>query len=75
MQLVELIPTSEAKSDNVKSLPESLIANVKAYDNAIVTTTMGMEDTDPLVAMAAQMENIRQRGQRLQQEIEARMKN
>lgn len=90
MQLVELIPTSEAKSDNVKSLPESLIANVKAYDkqsdlsrttgiddgtNAIVTTTMGMENTDPLVAMAAQMENIRQRGQRLQQEIEARMKN
>ena len=90
MQLVELIPTSEAKSDNVKSLPESLIANVKAYDkqsdlsrttgmddgtDAIVTTTMGMENTDPLVAMAAQMENIRQRGQRLQQEIEARMKN
>jgi hypothetical protein len=36
---------------------------------------MGMENTDPLVAMAAQMENIRQRGQRLQQEIEARMKN
>lgn len=90
MQLVELIPTSEAKSDNVKSLPESLIANVKAYDkqsdlsrttgiddgtDAIVTTTMGMENTDPLVAMAAQMENIRQRGQRLQQKIEARMKN
>ena len=90
MKLVELIPTSEAKSDNVKSLPDSLIANVKAYDkqsdlsrttgiddgtDAIVTTTMGMENTDPLVAMAAQMENIRQRGQRLQQEIEARMKN
>ena len=89
MQLVELIPTSEAKSDNVKSLPESLIAKVKAYDkksdlsrttgiddgtDAIVTTTMDM-DEDPLVAMAAQMENIRQRGQRLQQEIEARMKN
>ena len=89
MQLVELIPTSEAKSDNVKSLPESLIANVKAYDKQsdlsrttgiddgtdAIVTTMGMEDTDPLVAMAAQMENIRQRGQRLQQEIEARMKN
>lgn len=55
MQLVELIPTSEEKSDNVKELPASLI------------------DTDPLVAMAAQVENIRQRGQRLQQEIEERI--
>lgn len=89
MQLVELIPTSEAKSDNVKSLPESLITKVKAYDKksdlsrttgiddgteAIVTTTMDI-DEDPLVAMAAQMEDIRQRGQRLEREIKARMKN
>ena len=90
MQLVELIPTSEAKSDNVKELPASLIDKIIAYDQpsdpsrmtgiddgteAIVTTTMGIEDTDPLVAMAAQVEDIRQRSQRLQREIEERMDN
>ena len=90
MMLVELIPTSEAKSDNVKELPASLIDKIIAYDqpsdpsrmtgiddgtDAIVTTTMGIDDTDPLVAMAAQVEDIRQRGQRLQREIDERMKN
>ena len=90
MQLVELIPTSEAKSDNVKELPASLIAKVKAYDqasdpsrmtgiddgtDAIVTTTMGIDDPDPLVAMASQVKDIRQRGQRLQQEIDKRIDN
>lgn len=90
MMLVELIPTSEAKSDNVKELPASLIDKIIAYDQpsdpsrmtgiddgteAIVTTTMGIDDTDPLVAMAAQVEDIRQRGQRLQREIEERMDN
>ena len=90
MQLVELIPTSEAKPDNVKELPASLIDQIIAYDqpsdpsrmtgiddgtDAIVTTTMGIDDTDPLVAMAAQVEDIRQRGQRLQREIEERMGN
>ena len=89
MQLVELIPTSEAKSDNVKTLPESLIAKIKAYDKKsdpwrttgiddgtddIVTMTMDIYE-DPLVAMAAQVENIRQRGERLQQEITALMNN
>ena len=90
MQLVELIPASEAKSDNVKELPASVIDKVKAYDqasdpsrmtgiddgtDAIVTTTMGIDDIDPLVAMAAQVENIRQRGQRLEREIELKMDN
>jgi cytoskeletal protein RodZ len=90
MQLVELIPTSEAAPTNVKTLPESLIAKVKAYDqqsdpsrmtgidddtDAIVTITTSIEDTDPLVAMAAQVENIRQRGLRLQQEIDKRIDN
>ena len=88
MQLVELIPTSEAKSDNVKSLPESLIANVKAYDKQsdLSRTTgidegidevveEGIDDTDPLVAMAAQVEDIRQRGMRLHEEIRQQMKN
>ena len=90
MQLVELIPTSEAAPTNVKTLPESLIAKVKAYDqqsdpsrmtgiddgtDAIVTRTTSIEDTDPLVAMTAQVENIRQRGQRLQQEIDKRIDN
>ena len=84
MQLVELIPTSEAKSDNVKTLPESLIAKIKAYDrksdpsrmtgiddgtDAIVTITTSIEDTDPLVVMAAQIEDIRSRGQQLHSEI------
>ena len=90
MMLVELIPTSEAKSDNVKELPASLIDKIIAYDQpsdpsrmtgiddgteAIVTTTMGIDDTDPLVAMAAQVKDIRQRGQRLQQEIKTLMNN
>lgn len=88
-KLVELIPTSEAKSDNMKELPASLIAKVKAYEqasdpsrttgiddgtDAIVTMTMDI-DEDPLVAMAAQVKDIRQRGQRLQQEIEALKNN
>lgn len=76
MQLVELIPTSEAKSDNVKSLPESLIANVKAYDKqSDLSRTTGIDDADPLVAMAAQIEDIRQRGMRLHEEIRQQMKN
>ena len=76
MQLVELIPTSEAKSDNVKSLPESLIANVKAYDKqSDLSRTTGIDDADPLVAMAAQIEDIRQRGMRLHDEIRQQMKN
>ena len=87
MQLVELIPTSEAKSTNMKTLPESLIAKVKAYDQKsdpsrttgiddqapLVERTMGIDAPDPLVAMAAQVEDIRQRGQRLQQEIDLLM--
>ena len=84
MQLVELIPTSEAKSTNMKTLPESLIAKVKAYDQPsdlsrmtgiddqapLVERTMGIDAPDPLVAMAAQVEDIRQRGQRLEREME-----
>ena len=88
-KLIELIPTNEAKSDNVKELPASLIAKVKAYDqpsdpsrmtgiddgtDAIVTTTMGI-DEDPLVAMASQVKDIRQRGQRLEREIELILDN
>ena len=89
MQLVELIPTSESTQTDVKTLPASVIDKVKAYDqasdlsrttgiddgsDAIVARTMDM-DEDPLVAMAAQIEGIRQRGQRLQQEITALMNN
>ena len=60
----------------MKTMPASVIAQVKAYDQqSDLSRTTGIDDADPLVAMAAQMENIRQRGQRLQQEIEARMKN
>ena len=88
MQLVELIPTSEAKSDNMKTLPASLIDKVKAYDqasdptrmtgiddgtDAIVTSTMDIDAPDPLVAMTAQVEDIRQRGKRLEEEIELKI--
>ena len=90
MQLVELIPTSEAETGEVKTLPESLIDQIIAYDqksdpsrmtgiddgtDAIVTTTMGIDDTDPLVAMAAQVEDIRQRGERLERELDLKMDN
>ena len=88
MKLVELIPTSETASANVKTLPASLIDKVKAYDQASdLSRTTGIDDTDPLVArtmdidedplvaMAAQVESIRQRGQRLQQEIDKRIDN
>jgi len=88
MQLVELIPTSEAKSDNVKKLPASLIDKVKAYDqasdpsrmtgiddgtDAIVTSTTVSDAPDLLVAMTAQVEDIRQRGKRLEEEIELKI--
>ena len=89
MKLVELIPTSEAASANVKTLPVSVIDKVKAYDqqsdlsrttgidddDPLVAMATGIDDTDPLVAMAAHVEDIRHRGQRLQQEITALMNN
>ena len=90
MQLVELIPTSESASNNMKTLPASVIDKVKAYDqasdlsrttgiddgtDAIVTSTMDIDAPDPLVAMTAQVEDIRQRGKRLEREIELRMDN
>ena len=88
MKLVELIPTSESASNNVKTLPASLIDKVKAYDQQsdLSRTTgiddgmdevveEGIDDTDPLVAMAAQVEDIRQRGMRLHEEIRQQMKN
>ena len=88
MKRVELIPTSEAKSTNMKTLSASLIAKVKGYDQQsdLSRTTgidegidevveEGIDDTDPLVAMAAQVEDIRQRGMRLHEEIRQQMKN
>lgn len=62
MKLVELIPTPEvepALTAEAEPTPESA-TNV---------------EEDPLVAMAAQLEDIRSRGQRLQQEITAIMNN
>ena len=75
-KLVELIPASEAESTNMKTLPSSVIDKVKAYDKqSDLSRTKGIDDTDPLVAMAVQVEDIRSRGQRLQQEITALMNN
>ena len=75
-KLVELIPASEAESTNMKTLPSSVIDKVKAYDQqSDLSRTTGIDDTDPLVAMAVQVEDIRSRGQRLQQEITAFMNN
>jgi hypothetical protein len=68
MKLVELIPTSEenpALTAAAEPAPEMETPS-SAYDAA---------EEDPLVAMAAQLEDIRQRGQRLQQEIDKRMDN
>ena len=74
MKLVELIPTSEEASNNVKPLPASVIDEIKVYDKpSDPSITTGIDNTDPLVVMAAQVENIRQRGQRLQQEIDLLM--
>ena len=89
MKLVELIPTSEAESTNMKTLPASVIAKVKAYDkqsdlsrmtgiddtNPLVAMAAQVVDTDPLVAMEAHEEDIRQRGKRLEEEITAFMNN
>ena len=75
-KLVELIPASEAESANMKTLSSSIIDKVKAYDQqSDLSRTTGIDDTDPLVAMAVQVEDIRSRGQRLQQEITALMNN
>lgn len=65
MKLVELIPTSEA-NPLLAAAPEPASESTPAYDTT---------EEDPLVAMAAQVEDIRQRGQRLQQEITALMNN
>ena len=80
MKRVELIPTSEAEPTEMKPLPASVIAQVKAYDQQsdLSRTTgidEGIDDTDPLVAMAAHVQDIRQRGMRLHEEIRQQMKN
>ena len=76
MKLVELIPTSEVEATEMKTLPASVIANVKAYDQqSDLSRTTGIDDADPFVAMAAQVEDIRQRGMRLHEEIRQQMKN
>jgi hypothetical protein len=70
MKLVELIPTSEAESANTKELPASVIDKIKVYDKPSDPSTLtGIDDTDPLVVMAAQIEDIRSRGQQLHNEI------
>ena len=59
MQLVELIPTSETASANVKTLPASLIDKVKAYDKqSDLSRTTGIDETDPLVAMTTGIDEI-----------------
>jgi len=76
MKRVELIPTSEAEPTEMKTMPASVIAQVKAYDRqSDLSRTTGIDDADPLVAMAAQIEDIRQRGMRLHEEIRQQMKN
>ena len=62
MKLVELIPTPEAESE----------LTADAGDPANVDEPA---EQDPLAAMAVQVEDIRSRGQRLQQEITALMNN
>lgn len=62
MKLVELIPTPEVEP----ALTAEAEPTLEAAANA---------EEDPLVAMAAQLEDIRSRGQRLQQEITAIMNN
>ena len=62
MKLVELIPTPEVEP--------ALTAEAEPTPEASANT-----EEDPLVAMAAQLEDIRSRGQRLQQEITAIMNN
>ena len=65
MKLVELIPTSEA-NPLLAAAPEPASEPTPAYDTT---------EEDPLVAMAAQVEDIRQRGMRLHEEIRQQMKN
>jgi len=62
VKLVELIPTSEVEP--------ALTAEAEPAPEAETNT-----EEDPLMAMAAQVEDIRQRGQRLQREITALMNN
>lgn len=62
VKLVELIPASEAEP--------ALMADAKEPANADDPA-----EEDPLVAMAAQVEDIRQRGMRLHEEIRQQMKN
>ena len=76
MRRVELIPTSEAEPTEMKTLPASVIAQVKAYDQqSDLSRTTGIDDADPFVAMAAQVDDIRQRGKRLEEEILQSMQN
>lgn len=67
-KLIELIPTSEANS--------ALTAQMESDSEPETPSSADYStEQDPLVAMTAQVENIRQRGQRLQQEITAFMNN
>ena len=52
-----------------------LIPDSETEPASLKSMTAQVDDADPLVAMAAQVDDIRQRGQRLQEEIRQQMKN
>ena len=58
------------KADACQRLPAAVIDKIKVYDKPSNPSTLtGIDDTDPLVVMAAQIEDIRSRGQQLNSEI------
>ena len=66
-------PAKEQRRVVVKLV--ELIPESEAEPANLKPMTVQVEETDPLVAMAAQVNDIRQRGQRLQEEIRQQMKN
>ena len=66
-------PAKEQRRVVVKLV--ELIPDSEAEPASLKPMTAQVEETDPLVAMAAQVDDIRQRGQRLQEEIRQQMKN
>ena len=66
-------PQEEAGQVKASSLPQSVKKHRKVVTKRV--ELIPTEEQDPFVMMAAQIEDIRSRGQRLHQKIEQRMSN
>ena len=71
----EPVEASELIAEKAKPAKKQRKVTVKLVELLPSSEAESVNDTDPLVAMADQVEDIKQRGQRLQQEIDILMEH